>query len=69
MGLSRYGYHPDLNPIEEAWSLAKDHVALENDGTDFAKVKDLVSEGLKKVESYWSKFVDWTSDNESKSTS
>lgn len=40
-------YHPELNPIEEAWGLTKQHVALENDGSHFKKVKDLYWMDLK----------------------
>jgi len=44
-------YHPDINPIEEAWGIAKDHVGLENDGSQpFDQVKNLLLEGFEKVD-------------------
>ncbi|KAI1321567.1 hypothetical protein EDD11_003047 [Mortierella claussenii] len=43
-------YHPDVNPIEEAWRIGKGHVALENDGSQpFDQVKKLLLEGFKKA--------------------
>ncbi|KAG0098170.1 hypothetical protein BGZ93_000885, partial [Podila epicladia] len=44
-------YHPDINPIEEAWGIAKGHVSLENSGsTPFSQVKVLLQEGFRKVD-------------------
>lgn len=72
--LFRYGYHvlwlppyhPDLNPIEEAWGITKGHVAYENDGSDFAKVKALIIEGMEKAGPAWPKLVRRTMRNEAK---
>ncbi|KAG0326077.1 hypothetical protein BG000_001541 [Podila horticola] len=44
-------YHPDINPIEEGWGIAKGHVAPENNGSQpFGQVKNLLLEGFKKVD-------------------
>ncbi|KAG0055095.1 hypothetical protein BGZ83_009622 [Gryganskiella cystojenkinii] len=44
-------YHPDINPIEEAWGIAKGHVSLENNGSKpFLQVKQLLLEGFEKVD-------------------
>jgi uncharacterized phage infection (PIP) family protein YhgE len=44
-------YHPDINPIEEAWGIAKGHVSLENSGsTPFNQVNQLLIEGFEKVD-------------------
>ncbi|KAG0037595.1 hypothetical protein BGZ82_002219 [Podila clonocystis] len=40
-------YHPQLNPIELAWGASKGLVALENDGSDFMKVRDLLLKAFK----------------------
>jgi hypothetical protein len=50
-------YHPILNPIEEAWGLTKNYVAMENDGANFGRVKQLILDGLKKAEPSWPKLV------------
>lgn len=50
-------YHPQLNPIEEAWGLTKRHVAMENDGSNFQRVKALISEGFEKANAAWPKLV------------
>lgn len=59
-------YHPELNPIEEAWGLTKQHVALENDGSDFKKVKALILDGFAKANEAWPKLVRRTKQNEEK---
>ena len=59
-------YHPELNPIEEAWGLTKQHVALENDGSDFGKVRDLILSGFDKCNETWPKLVRRTKENEKK---
>ena len=44
-------YHLDINPIEEAWGIAKGHVSFENDGSQaFDQVKDLLYQGFNKVD-------------------
>lgn len=58
-------YHPDLNPIEEAWGVTKGHVAYENDGSNFALVKDLIEQGFKKADPLWAKLVRRAIKNES----
>jgi hypothetical protein len=58
-------YHPILNPIEEAWGLTKNYVALHNDGSDFQKVRDLTRDGMGKVHrEIWSKLVRRAKSNE-----
>lgn len=49
-------YHPDLNPIEEAWGLTKQHVAYNNDGT-FSKIPDLIREGFEVAQKAWPSLV------------
>ncbi|KAF8911936.1 hypothetical protein BGZ58_005814, partial [Dissophora ornata] len=56
-------YHPDINPIEEGWGIAKGHVSYENSGsTPFNQVKNLLLEGFKKVE--WRSLVRRAQKNE-----
>ena len=56
-------YHPDINPIEEGWGIAKGHVALENNGSQpFSQVKNLLLEGFKKVD--WQHLVRRVQKNE-----
>jgi hypothetical protein len=51
-------YHPMLNPIETAWAIVKNYVALHNDGTNFEAVHKLVLEGMDKATSeVWNKLV------------
>lgn len=59
-------YHPELNPIEMAWASTKQYVALENDGSDFGKVKDLILAGFDKTNDTWPKLVRKTKENETK---
>ena len=59
-------YHPDLNPIEEAWGVTKGHVAYENDGSSFALVSDLIDQGFQKAEPLWAKLVRRAIKNESR---
>ncbi|KAF9310437.1 hypothetical protein BG003_008554, partial [Podila horticola] len=56
-------YHPDINPIEEGWGIAKGHVALENNGSQsFGQVKNLLLEGFKNVD--WQHLVRQVQKNE-----
>ena len=60
-------YHPDINPIEEAWGIGKGHVGLENDGSNpFEQVKKLLMDGFKKVSDLWPKLVRRTCQKEMK---
>jgi len=44
-------YHPELQPIERCWGVAKNHVAAHNDFTTMEKVNSLLEEGFLKVTS------------------
>lgn len=58
-------YHPELNPIEEAWGLTKQYVARENDGGSFQVVKELILKGFAKVTPMiWKKLIQRTEHNE-----
>lgn len=58
-------YHPTLNPIEEAWGITKGYVAWHNDGKKFEAVKDMISQGFKKVtKDIWTGLVRRTYANE-----
>lgn len=59
-------YHPDLNPIEEAWGVTKGHVALENDGSSFSGVRTLITQGLAKANPCWPKLIRRCMENERK---
>ncbi|GJJ69136.1 hypothetical protein EMPS_01482 [Entomortierella parvispora] len=66
--VARYGYHvlwlppyhPDLNPIEEAWGVIKGHALYENDGSNFEAVRNLIMEGLDKAAPTWPRLVERT---------
>jgi transposase len=57
-------YHPDLNPIEEAWGIVKNHVSYENDGSSFQMVKEYIIEGINKANEAWPKLIKRTVENE-----
>ncbi|KAG0310762.1 hypothetical protein BG000_006910, partial [Podila horticola] len=57
-------YHPNINPIEEAWGVTKGHVLYENDGSSFAAVRDLIFEGFEKAAPTWPDLVQRTINNE-----
>jgi transposase len=51
-------YHPMLNPIEEAWGVAKGDVARRNDGSNLHKVNAMIIDGFNKVTpAVWKKLV------------
>ena len=53
--------HPELNPIELAWSLVKGYVAKNNKKFTLKEIESLVPEGIKKVTPpLWKKFVEHT---------
>ncbi|KAF9368636.1 hypothetical protein CPB97_004426, partial [Podila verticillata] len=56
-------YHPNINPIEEAWGVTKGHVLYENDGSSFAAVCNLIFEGFKKAAPTWPDLVQQTINN------
>ena len=53
--------HPELNPIELAWSVAKGYVAKHNQKFTLKEVEALVPEAINTVTpAMWSKFCDHT---------
>ena len=42
-------YHPQLNPIERAWALTKNYVALNNLNASFSNLKGLIFYGFNKI--------------------
>jgi hypothetical protein len=51
-------YHPMLNPIEEAWGIAKWYVARHNDGSNLYTVNTLIIDGFDRVTpDVWKKLV------------
>lgn len=51
--------HPELNPIEMAWSLVKGYVAKNNKKFTLKEIEKLVPEGIREVTpALWKKFVE-----------
>ncbi|KAF9271787.1 hypothetical protein BGZ68_003056, partial [Mortierella alpina] len=50
-------YHPDINPIEEAWGVTKGYVSQVKDASDFGRVKDYIYEGFEKADGIWKDLV------------
>jgi len=60
-------YHCELNPIELAWSVVKNHVKQNNTTFKLNDVKKLLTEGVQKVTSdMWANFVSHTIKEEDK---
>ncbi|KAE9521967.1 hypothetical protein AGLY_017640 [Aphis glycines] len=60
-------YHAELNPIELAWSVVKNHVKQNNTTFKLNDVKKLLIEGVQKVTSdMWANFVSHTIKEEDK---
>jgi len=60
-------YHCELNPIELAWSVVKNHVKQNNTTFKLNDVKKLLIEGVQKVTSdMWANFVSHTINEEDK---
>ena len=60
-------YHCELNPIELAWSVVKNHVKQNNTTFKLNDVKNVLNEGVQKVTSeMWAKFVSHTIKEEDK---
>ncbi|KAL4153157.1 hypothetical protein QTP88_000990 [Uroleucon formosanum] len=60
-------YHSELNPIELAWSVVKNHVKQNNTTFKLNDVKILLNEGVQKVTSeMWANFVSYTIKEEDK---
>lgn len=55
-------YHPDLNPIEQAWGLTKNDVADVNDGSDFKLVGEYILNGFDKCDEHWAGLVRHSND-------
>ncbi|KAG0029416.1 hypothetical protein BGZ83_004907, partial [Gryganskiella cystojenkinii] len=55
-------YHPDLNPIEQAWGLTKNDVATVNDGSDFKLVGDYILNGFDNCDEHWANLVRHSND-------
>ena len=53
--------HPELNPIELAWSVVKGYVAKHNKKFTLSEIEELVPEGISQVTpQMWKKFCDHT---------
>ena len=53
--------HPELNPIELAWSVVKGYVAKHNKKFTLKEVEELVPQGISQVTpKTWKKFCDHT---------
>ncbi|CAI6374522.1 unnamed protein product [Macrosiphum euphorbiae] len=60
-------YHCELNPIEIAWSIVKRHVKTNNKSFKLFDVKNLLVEGIDKVDAeMWKNFISHTIDEENK---
>jgi len=60
-------YHCELNPIELAWSSVKNHVRMNNKTFKLPDVKNLLIEGIDRVdEDMWKNFIKHTMEEEKK---
>jgi len=60
-------YHCELNPIELAWSSVKNHVRMNNTTYKLPDVKNLLIEGIKRVDAeMWKNFISHTKKEETK---
>ncbi|CAI6372173.1 unnamed protein product [Macrosiphum euphorbiae] len=60
-------YHCELNPIELAWSSVKNHVKMNNTTYKLSDVKQLLMEGIEKVDdTMWKNFISHTTSVEDK---
>ncbi|CAI6371367.1 unnamed protein product [Macrosiphum euphorbiae] len=60
-------YHCELNPIELAWSSVKNHVKMNNTTYKLSNVKQLLMEGIEKVDdTMWKNFISHTTSVEDK---
>lgn len=60
-------YHCELNPIELAWSSVKNHVRMNNTTYKLPDVKNLLIEGINRIdEEMWKNFISHTKKEESK---
>lgn len=60
-------YHCELNPIELAWSSVKNHVRMNNTTYKLPDVKNLLLEGIKRVDAdMWKNFINHTKREEIK---
>ncbi|XP_022183104.1 uncharacterized protein LOC111042712 [Myzus persicae] len=60
-------YHCELNPIELAWSIVKNHVRMKNKTFKLNDVKQLLIEGVERVDAdMWKNFIKHTIEEEEK---
>jgi len=60
-------YHCELNPIELAWSSVKNHVKINNTTFKLPDVKNLLIEGIERVDQVmWKNFIEHTKKEEKK---
>jgi len=60
-------YHCELIPIELAWSSVKNHVKMNNTTSKLSDVKQLLMEGIEKVDdTMWTNFISHTKSVEDK---
>lgn len=60
-------YHCELNPIELAWSSVKNHVKMNNTTFKLPDVKNLLIEGIERVDQVmWKNFIEHTKKEEKK---
>jgi len=60
-------YHCELNPIELAWSSVKHHVKINNTSHKLGDVKNLLLEGIERVNAnMWKNFISHTEKIEKK---
>lgn len=60
-------YHCELNPIELAWSSVKNHVRMNNTSFKLPDVKNLLIEGIERVDpEMWKRFISHTKSVETK---
>lgn len=60
-------YHCELNPIELAWSSVKNHVRMNNTTYKLPDVKNLLIEGINRVDAnMWKNFIKHTKEEEEK---